>query len=87
MVEDDVDDDVRSTLQSQNQVTATLRIEEPFPELSIYSSPLILVWWGGGQEIDGQHDTIVGWGWISCPSQTHLQSNRVYNYFVTGEDK
>ncbi len=41
---------------------------------------------GGGQEIEGQRDTIEGRGWISGPRQTHIQSNRVYNYFVTGED-
>ncbi len=42
---------------------------------------------GRGQAIDGQRDTIDGCDWISGPSQTHIQWNRVYNYFVTGEDE
>jgi hypothetical protein len=54
----DVDDEVRTTVPSQNHATATLSTEESFLRtLYLELSPHISreVW--GGQEIDGQHDT------------------------------
>jgi hypothetical protein len=55
---DQVYDEVRTTVLSQNIVTATLSTEELLLRTHLYLSPHISteVGWGGGQEIDGQHD-------------------------------
>jgi hypothetical protein len=68
----------------QHSVLNTLLLQP-----SIYISPLISTRWksGGWQEIDGQHNTIDSRCWISGPSQTQIQLNRVYNYLMTGEYK
>jgi hypothetical protein len=42
---------------------------------------------GVGLEIDYHCNSIDGYSWISGPSGTAIQSNRVYNYFVTGKDE
>ncbi len=59
-VENEADDEVRTTVLSQIRVTATLITDEPFVWPSINSSPLVSASeprGGGGQEIDGQRDT------------------------------
>jgi hypothetical protein len=55
--DNDVDDEVKSTVPSQNCATAKLSAEESLPRLGIYSSPLISAVRCEGQEIDGQRNT------------------------------
>jgi hypothetical protein len=63
---DDVDDTVRTTVQSQNHATATLSSEESFfRTLYLDFSPHIRAEvWGGGQEIDCQHNTYDSASWV-----------------------
>jgi hypothetical protein len=42
----------------------------------------------GGQDMEGQHDTLGGRGWIPASHTTILFPNKFpNNYFVTGEEK
>jgi hypothetical protein len=79
----------------QDRVTATPCTEELFLSTHYISSPCISDDQPCGREdMDGQHDTFGGSGWVShLPAGPHhrLQSLRqnwifLYNYFVTGED-
>ncbi len=59
-VEDDADDEVRTTMQAEIRVTATVSTEESFVWVSVYSSPLI-----SASEVCGHfgsHLTSVMWG-------------------------
>jgi hypothetical protein len=68
--------------------TETLSTEEPFSWAQYLMVPIISTRWKGWGE--GRRATRCYWwsqahSWISGPSQTYTQLNRVYNYFVTGE--
>jgi hypothetical protein len=42
---------------------------------------------GEGQEIDNQRDTVKSCSWIMVlATNINVKSNRVYSYFVPGED-
>jgi hypothetical protein len=80
------------TNASQNRAAATMIAEEFFLRTQYkLLSPHISREAGGGQEIDGQHDTS-RWSWLSCGSQPNLHTaeqglQNLQNYFVTDKDE